>query len=265
MTENNVQFTLLSGTVLLVILCFSFVVILFFQKRKQNKFHQIQEESEVLHQNQLLETQTQVQEESMKMIAREIHDNAVQDLVVLQTQLTILKGQISSLKENQLFSEIEEQTEQIKDELRNISHALHNEQIKKYGLFEMMRRELFQIQQVEPFVVEMNIEDTDLRMPDMTEILIFRIFQEAVHNTIKYANATKLMVNFNCKNDNCILEVMDNGCGFDMDEIMKDSGIGINNMSIRAKVLQSELSIITKPEQGCHLTLKVPKHMYVTG
>lgn len=265
MADNNVVFVFIVGSILITALCCMLFYVFIYHKDKQVEFHRTIEESEIIHQNQLLETQTQVQEESMKMISREIHDNAVQDLVVLQTQLTILKGQISGLKENQLFNEIIEQTEQIKDELRNISHALHNEQIKKYGILEMMRRELFQIQQVEQILIEMNIDDIDLRMPDMTEILIFRIFQEAVHNTIKYAKATKLMVSFNRKVDNCILEVMDNGCGFDLEEVMKDSGIGINNMMVRANVLKSELSIITKPDQGCHLTLKVPKHMYVTG
>ena len=262
MTENSILFDFISGTSTIIFFSISFLLVLYIQKKKQNEFHQIQEQNEVLFQNQLLETRVQVQEESMKIISRELHDSAAQNLIALQIQLSALKTKIPALTTTPLFNDIEEQVEQVKQELRNISHALHNEQIKKYGLFEMMRKELTLLQQSKPINITFNIVDSLLRMPDMTEILIFRIFQEGIHNAIKHADASNIMVDFSCNAENCVLEIMDNGKGFDLEKVNKEGGIGMNNMKVRAAIIKSELLISSQTNQGCHIKLTIPKTMY---
>lgn len=262
MNDNSILVAFVVGSLLIAALCLSFSFVLKIQKKKQNEFYALQLQQTLQHQLNLIETRTSVQEESMKIISREIHDCAVQDLIALQTKLSILKNNLPELTTHSIFSEIEEQTDQIKQELRNISHSLHNEQIKKYGLFEMMQKELNLLQQKGTLNISINIIDSEIRMPDMTEILVFRIFQEGIHNVIKHAEAKKMIVNFFCNDDQFILEIIDDGKGFDMEKVKKEGGIGMHNMNVRATALQSKLLINAQEDQGCHLKLIIPKMMY---
>ncbi len=89
-----------------------------------------------------------------------------------------------------------------------------------------------------------------------TELAIYRIVQEAVNNTVKYAKAQKIEINLTLEGDHFRLTLKDNGIGFNLNEIKKTSkGIGLLNMEIRAKQIGTTLEIHSELQTGTKINL----------
>ena len=88
------------------------------------------------------------------------------------------------------------------------------------------------------------------------KLALYRILQEQLNNITKHAGATKVWITLFQKENNLVLTVRDNGKGFDLSA--KKSGMGINNMTSRAGVLNGTVHIETAPGKGCVLEVQIP-------
>ena len=85
---------------------------------------------------------------------------------------------------------------------------------------------------------------------------IYRIIQEAVNNSIKYSEASKIEVKINKLNQSISISIVDNGKGFDISKV--ELGNGLNNMKKRAKEIQGELMIVSDKGEGVNVELQLP-------
>jgi signal transduction histidine kinase len=85
---------------------------------------------------------------------------------------------------------------------------------------------------------------------------LFLVFREAVNNIAKYAGASNVQVNLEKINNGLEMQVVDNGCGFDVSK--QTSSSGLKNMHARAASLNGTLEIFSKPGKGTTLTLRLP-------
>jgi signal transduction histidine kinase len=85
---------------------------------------------------------------------------------------------------------------------------------------------------------------------------IFRIVQEQLNNIIKHANASIVHIGYSQNDAAIILSITDNGSGFDTTK--KNSGIGIINIKSRAKFFKGSANFLSKPGEGCILTVTFP-------
>jgi signal transduction histidine kinase len=85
---------------------------------------------------------------------------------------------------------------------------------------------------------------------------IFLIFKEAVNNAAKYACCTMLEVSFRLNNDRILLEVTDNGVGFEPGKVRSSNGL--NNMQVRSAGLDGHCDIRTGPGMGTTVLLNLP-------
>jgi signal transduction histidine kinase len=104
--------------------------------------------------------------------------------------------------------------------------------------------------------VSSNKKEIDLH-PDQATAL-FRIFQEALTNIGKHANATKVAVNLARSNRSVRLEVIDNGRGIEMTDRLKPKSFGIRGMVERASALGGELIVSQVQGGGTEVALKIP-------
>jgi signal transduction histidine kinase len=86
---------------------------------------------------------------------------------------------------------------------------------------------------------------------------IYRIIQEAVNNSLKYANASLISVHISEVDETFNIEIKDNGTGFNSKEV--EMGHGLSNMKKRAREIHAELSIDSKINEGTHIHLQLPK------
>jgi signal transduction histidine kinase len=86
--------------------------------------------------------------------------------------------------------------------------------------------------------------------------MVFRVIQEALNNTIKYAQATAVQISIKVKNDNLELLIADDGKGFELNSIKK--GAGLKNIQNRVYLTGGSLVIDSAPDKGCKISINFP-------
>jgi len=110
----------------------------------------------------------------------------------------------------------------------------------------------------QPIKITFNVTK-DTVIPKKTEIHLFRIIQEIVHNTIKHSGATSLKLVITRHPDELFLISEDNGRGFDPDSIRAASGgLGLKSIENRCQMLDADFKLITAKNEGCKMIIKVP-------
>ena len=85
---------------------------------------------------------------------------------------------------------------------------------------------------------------------------------EALNNLVRYARAKKVTVDLQIRSQWVILDICDNGVGFEMEYVRKNGGMGIHNMKQRAQRLGGRLEIISSPGAGTRIKTEIPLQGY---
>ncbi len=222
----------------------------------------LQESEKRLHllTSQLLTTQ----ERESRRISSELHDEVGQSLMALKFRVTLLEN---GLVETQ--SELKEQCEetlryidQVVENIRRICRDLTPSLLEDLGLTAAVGW------LVEDFVkryrigADVDIDELDDLFAQETQIVIYRIFQEALTNIGKHSGATRIRVGAKKGVDTVLLLVSDNGRGFDVDEFIscetRNRGLGLAAMHERARILNAILHITSSNNGGTSIRLHVP-------
>lgn len=233
-----------------------FVVIFFiaFQRRK-NKFLIERLEAQQKFKQELANSQLEIQEQTFKNIAWELHDNVGQLLSVANLQLNMLT--------NTPAENIQDQIKETKDvivatveEVRSLSKTLNTEVILNNGLVKSIRVELERFNRLNFLQTELKIEGHGQTLKNEDEIFIFRILQEFFSNVIKHARANKLFVHLCYKNDKLEINVVEDGVGFNTEQ--KRYSSGLQNMKGRAELIGAQFELNSKLGEGTELQLIYP-------
>ncbi|MFD2045105.1 sensor histidine kinase [Ornithinibacillus salinisoli] len=234
----------------------------------QNQMEQIQEKirKQTEHAQRLATERANEREQSLQEIvvqernrlARELHDSVSQQLFAASMMMSAINDTNAPIDEsvNKQLKLVEKMIHQSQLEMRALLLHLRPVPLKgksiQEGINELLR-ELTQkvpmeiIAQIEEFNVDKGVEDQ-----------LFRILQESVSNTLRHAEATNLQVMLIERDDTIILRVVDDGIGFDTEKIRTTGSYGLSNMSERAYEVGGTLKIISLPNQGTRLEVKVP-------
>ena len=203
------------------------------------------------------------QEEERKRIAMDIHDGIGQLLTSLKFQIeSIDMGNYSDAK-----LKMHDAKELIKDvikEVRRVTFNLKPTVLSDYGIsagLGVFTKEINKLTKVEVSFV--NITNFSKRLPSKIENNIYRIVQEAINNSIKYAKTDKLEVVLEHDDENLYIIVRDDGVGFDeklleTPNFKAESGNGFFNMFERTEYINGKLEVNSTPGQGTTLRLIVP-------
>jgi signal transduction histidine kinase len=265
MEHNYILPLFLGGTVLISIFAFTLIAFLVLHNRKQIKLRLKQQQSEFDHQQQLLQTKLLVQEQSMNLISREIHDNLSQSLGLAVVKLHMAQRQTDQQKLSDGIKSAIELAEQTIHDMRYISHSLNSEYIKKIGLTHAVEKELARINGHYPIQCELQVDGVPRELPTGNELNIVRIVQEALKNTLQHASANKVLIRFNYGADDLSVTVTDDGVGFDTGKNDNNSGIGLINIRERIKILSGDISIDSAPGKGSRIHLTIPISAYAAG
>jgi signal transduction histidine kinase len=241
--------------VLVIVTTLVIVFFIVFQKRK-NKLLLDKIEKQREFEEALIESQTETQEQTLKNVAQELHDNVGQLLSFASMQLNLL----SSLVSDSIKEKVDETKNVVKDaiqEVRFLSKTLNSDVIQNRGFQESLETEIVRLNKMNDLKAELHISgDKDVCKNNKDGIIIFRILQEFISNTVKYAQATQLTITLQYTSDNLYVLAEDNGVGFDAEKVEK--GSGLINMQSRADLTDSDFSLISKPQEGTKLTLNYP-------
>jgi two-component system sensor histidine kinase DegS len=235
------------------------------ERKRRVQLETIQDEEKRMqeHLHFLLQQVNRAQEEERKRIARELHDDTIQDLVIHYQQLYDLSSNTEGLPEpaKQRIEELLLQTNRIIEGLRRLSQDLRPTALDRLGLLPALKRLASDVAAHSGVETSVKVLGTERRLPVEAELVMFRIAQEALRNIWKHAEANSAEVTVEFTKDKIWVVVKDDGRGFDilnMRDSVKSGKLGLAGMVERAKLLGGTLVVSSEPGKGTTLIAELP-------
>jgi len=197
-------------------------------------------------------------------ISRELHDETIQNLNLLCRQLDNTISADKALPEATVteISKARGMAEKVVKDLRDFAKALRPSILDDLGLVASIRRLLVDFLDRSNINGQLKVDGTERRLPHDIEINLFRIFQEALWNVEHHAKATTVNINITFNPEETILELIDNGKGFDVPPVLEGSSayerLGLVGMQERAELCEGILEIRSEPGKGTAISVSVP-------
>ncbi|RDC61484.1 ATP-binding protein [Adhaeribacter pallidiroseus] len=204
------------------------------------------------------------QEEERKRVAREIHDGLGQMLTALKYGIEKTSDAVPHTETTQQhLNELRQLVSQTITEARTISFNLMPAVLSDFGLASALKLLTNQLASGSSLNVSFTTNWIGKRLAKNTEIGLYRVSQEALHNAVKYAQAKHINVELQVKKRYIHLRISDNGQGFSPDNFSltsEQTGLahGISNMKERVFLLNGLININSKPGEGTQIHVKVP-------
>lgn len=236
--------SILISVITIVTLVITMVLLFLLFQGKKNKLLLEQKESEKNFEQELANAQIEVHEETLRNISWELHDNIGQLITLAKIQMQN-KG---------LSNELKNTLDQALQEVRTLSKGLNSEAIKHLNLIESINQEINRFNKLNYIAASLEVSGDYKDIPKNDKLILFRILQEFFSNTIKHAGASELIVTLEYTPQTIIINVSDNGCGFDSSKL-KPNGIGLLNMKNRANLLKADFNLTSTPNKGTQLLI----------
>jgi PAS domain S-box-containing protein len=203
--------------------------------------------------NDRLRKQTVVLEERQKL-ARELHDSIAQSLYGLVNLAEAGQAQLEAGETNLLTHTLVRVTEtgrQVIKEMRRYIHQLRPSVLKEEGLIAALQLRLDAVEGRSGVQTHL-FADEDLDLPFPVEEAFYWIAQEALNNILKHTNARTITITIGRRGKEMVLEVVDDGRGFDP-QTVDHCGMGLKNMRDRTEELGGRMSIDSRPGEGTRI------------
>lgn len=246
-------------TVFGIVILALYLIIFFRTKQRKDKIineqriRQLEEEKKLLAARFLVEGQ----EKERKRIASAIHDSLGVLLSASKMHVTAIKD--SSPENKALIDKATKFLDDASGEMRKISHNMMPGLLTKMGLFEALEDLFENINDTENIdaVVDV-VGPKSERLPENHEIMIYRIVQEMVNNTLKHAEAGKIDLVMMMHPDQLVINYSDNGLGFDVEKVIEQKSLGIQSIHSRVSFLDGKINIKSTRGKGSLYTITIP-------
>jgi signal transduction histidine kinase len=267
MPEEDLR-TLVLLTVTLFVGITGFIIyFIVLYRNRQIRNIQEQQALQSAFKQEMLKAQIEMQEQTLLHISREIHDNITQVLSFVKLNLALINKAEGEQKQAKVNESRELVSRAITD-LRDLSKSLSFEHIVQHGLLKTIEAETNRINKTGIIQVELLTEGKSFSLGEQRELVLFRIFQEALNNTLKHSGAKHLNIRLQYIPEMFNLTLADDGGGFPADLINTSMGSGLRNIENRAALIGAKAKIESSPGQGCSIKISLnplEQHIYTNG
>ncbi len=221
---------------------------------QQQKITELEQSQQITQMNVIIEAQ----EKERKRIASELHDGLGIMLSSLKIKFSAIDVDSLTKVQSRHYQESMRMLDDCCRDVRNISHNLMPKSIIDYDFGTALDVYLADIDRLHDFRVHLHVEDLPENLSEKLKVNIFRIIQECMHNTIKYAEATEVNVQLIQHDKDLVVIFEDNGKGFVLEEAQQKEGIGLKNLASRVSFLKGAYQIDTAPNRGTCITMEIP-------
>jgi PAS domain S-box-containing protein len=201
----------------------------------------------------------EAQEQERNRIARELHDDIGQRLALLAIRLEQLHEDARNLPEvRRRLDELQKQATEITIDIQTLSHELQSLKLDYLGPVAAMRGLCQELEDLGKVKIDFKSQDLPSPLPPDISLCLFRVLQEALHNSVRHSGTPHVEVNFLGTPDEVHLTISDSGVGFDINEAKMRRGFGLVSMEERLKQLQGTLSIESQPKRGTTIHANIP-------
>ncbi len=214
----------------------------------------------------LVERLIAAQEEERKLIAYDLHDGLIQQLVGARFYLRKCKSCTLQADSNGQMQHGYEVLTQAITEGRRLIQGLHPTVLDDLGLVAALQDLLHSMAKSAGWQVTADM-DAPLNEPDRaTSVTLYRLAQEAFNNAFKHANASHITLKLRFTPTHMTLTIADNGCGFDPAAVAptRERGWGLRTMQERAYMLKGTFELRSQPGSGTEIFVQIPCHQLTT-
>jgi two-component system, NarL family, sensor kinase len=236
--------------------CSIFVSILFFASYRSYKHRQYLQETTIINMQQeqkigQLAAIMNGEEKERKRIARELHDGVGGLLSAAKMNFNVF---YQDYETSPIFKNGMQLLDDAYNDLRQTAHNLLPEIVLKEGLVKAVHLYCTRISMGQDLIIDFQTFGELIRFNNDTELSLYRIIQELVHNIIKHARASKVLVQLGTQDNQFMIAVEDNGIG--IPETKMGTGMGMENLSARVAALGGEMEIDSRKNIGTTIYLE---------
>ena len=207
-------------------------------------------EEKIRRQQEVAKAVIDAQENERETLGRELHDNITQVLTTARLYLNVAKD-TPAMQENMIKRSSETISSAI-EEIRRLSKSMIETFHKEVGLELSLNDLIENVRMVQQFSISLHFSVPDeQQLDDKLKMTVFRIIQEQLNNTIKYAEASEVTISVIQKTHLLQITIADDGKGFDTSQ--KRKGIGITNIISRTELFNGRVIIESSPGRGCRM------------
>jgi len=248
------------ATIVFLLAGFFIVIIIAYANSRKKKFIEEKQIMQSEFKNELLQTQLEIQEQTLKNISQEIHDNIGQALSLAKLNLNTMPPTNDEALQQKIVNSKELVSKAITD-LRDLSRSLDTDYVQEMGLQRAIEYELEMIRKTGTVETNMVVEGAMFRLQKQNELILFRIVQETLNNILKHASARSINVNIDYSATAFTLIIKDDGKGVNLqplDDEKSNFGLGIRNMHSRAKLIGADFNLSSSIGEGTEVKIILP-------
>lgn len=211
---------------------------------------------QISHQKQVTQAAIDGQEAERQTIGKDLHDNIGQQLTTIKLFLDLAKSTADETTMEMISMALKGVSDVI-NEIRSMSRSLVPHTLKDLGLTDSVGELIDSVSRAQ--LVEIDFDATGFEDDSLAEnqkLTLFRIIQEQLNNITKHAQANAISIVLKNQAENVVLQIKDDGRGFDPQTVRK--GLGITNIRNRAELFGGHAEIFSRPGQGCRLQVVIP-------
>ena len=259
----NIQFIVIIGIAVMLLLMVSVLLAVLLNQRKKDQHRNALEKLREQQQNQLIEAAVRSEETERHRIAETLHDEVGAILSSAKLHLLGIKEDSLDEKDKKLYEKGRELLNDVIQKVRGISHNLHSNILKEFGLNEAIRHFIRKITQGEGTVLNATtaLDDNCKTVNPEDDISIYRMVQELINNILKYAKATEFIISSTLKGKELNLVLFHNGDGLTQEQFetlrYQKEGLGLKNIQNRIILLKGTIHF-TSGGEGYRINIHIP-------
>jgi len=205
-----------------------------------------------------------VQESERRQFSRELHDRVGQNLTALSISLDILKTRLAGNGNDEFSTRLDDAAallESTAGSIENVMSELRPPMLDDYGLLPALQWYADAFSDRTGIEVAVDGDERIERMPQASEIALFRIMQEALNNIAKHAHASHVRISLERSHAQLVVSVSDDGVGFEPASgpvSRRRPGLGMVTMRERAQAVGGRFEIGAAPGRGTRVVVRIP-------
>lgn len=259
-SENDILIIISMGIIVMLLMALALGLFFYFSQKKFQAQQIAAQEKDLLYSEQLLFNSIQAQEKERQRIARELHDAVGSKLNVINLGLHRLQKSVGDTPmAAETVTELFNTVGNTINTTRRISHDLLPPTLESFGLSVALQELCESSQQASGTRIQFELCDDSRPIADISIALaIYRVVQELLSNSFKYAGASRIDVKLWQSLKEIRLGYQDNGKGFEPTGEANQKGMGMRNIESRLRMVGANYTIESAPGKGMFFQLKIP-------
>jgi len=253
----DIYFILFMGTAGMLMLAFAAIFLFVVYYKRNIKAKEELHEMETQHQQKLIFSNLQTLEDERKRFAEDLHDEVGASLSAIRLHASRIETDVKDEEVRNRLKDVKEIIDQAMASTRRISHNMLPPGLELFGLAKIISDLAGQLSKANEIEVKVTAPAIMPRLDYKTELMLYRVLQELLNNTLKHAEAGIIQINFLTDEKQYYIYYSDNGKGFDTSSV-RYNGLGLRNLESRVKMINGSYLFSTAPGKGLEVNMAVP-------